>query len=221
MSKYSKKSSKKKVVIRDDKDFINESNKSLSHPVLELPELNMMPIYHTKRRWTASSAVSGIMTIYQCFEQFRLAISATTAYSYVRAFRIKRIRILASVATSGTPVTVQVQPTTTTDSTLNCFNSCPSIFSDTSSNLSIPAFVDVQPSSKTPLGSWHTNQLVNNNLSTIVAPSGSIMDIDFEFILNIGGNSSTYTSTSAGMTAGFLYAGNMVTNFVPVALVYV
>jgi len=96
-----------------------------------------------------------------------------------------------------------------------------SIFSDTSSNLSIPAFVDLQPSSKTPLGSWHTNQLVNNNLATIIAPAGAIMDIDFEFVLNLGGNSSNYTSNSSSMTAGFLYAGNMVTNFVPVSIVYI
>jgi len=214
--KYSKKT--KKVVHKDHYDNIMvKNNKNLEKPVLELPELNMMPVYHTKRRFTASAAVNGTITVYQLFEQFRFAISATTAYIYIRAVRIKRIRLLASVATSGTPVTASIQPSVISDATSNCFNSLPSVYTDTSSNLSVPCFVDVSPSEMTPLGSWHTNQLVNNTIATIVAPSGAIMDLDLEFVLNLTG-ASTYTSTSSGMTAGLLYAGNMITNFAPVSV---
>jgi len=217
--KYSKKS--KKVVYKDHyDDILVKNNKNLREPILEMPEINMMPIYHTKRRFIAAAAVSGQITIYQLFEQFRFAISTTTAYIYIRAVRIKRIRMLSSVATSGTPVTCSIQPLTTTDATLNCFNSVPSVYSDTSSNLSVPCYVDISPSEKTPLGSWHTNQLVNANLAQIAAPSGTILDLDLEFILNLAG-ASVYNSSTTGMTTGTLNAGTLCTNFNPVSLNYV
>jgi len=141
---------------------------------------------------------------------FTVATSATLGHSYARAFRIKKIRMLAPVTTQGTSVTCQIIPFGI-DTGNNSFSSVPEAFMDTSASIDVPAYVSLSPSIETPLGAWHYSTGVNQQLATITAPPGTTLDILFEYILfNSTPGISTYTRVLTGATIGQLSCGPLV-----------
>lgn len=186
------------------------------HPILALPEFNNAPINQKCVRFVASSAIAANLTIQNCLDQFMMQVSTALGVCYIRAFRIKLLRILSPVQTQGTSVTVLVRPIAV-DGGNNSFNAVPESFADTSASIDVPAFIKIKPKIDTPLGSWHFSNTTDANLVSVVAPLGSTMDIIFEYILNNEYVASTYTNTLVSGTVGTLYSRNVLGSFVPIA----
>ncbi len=184
------------------------------HPIIALPEISPSPVYRQSRRFIASSAVNGNLTIANLLDQFMIQVSTALGVSYVKALRVAKLKLLAPVQTQGTSVQLKVQPIGI-DSGNNSFSGVPETYQDTSASIDVPAYLELKPKIDTPLGSWHFSVNVDLALLYIVAPQGTTFDIVFEFILNNEAAASSYTNTLVTGTVGTLYSRNIVTNFVP------
>ncbi len=215
MSKQNNK--KKKVLVEHVTGELSTSNSSKRFPVLSLPEIVTQPILQTYRRFVNNGgAVSGALAISDLLNQFTMATTSVLVIPYVRAVRIKKIRILSPVTTQGTSITLSMLPIGA-DTGQNSFTIVPEMYLDTSASIDVPAFLSLTPSIETPLGSWHLSitNASSSQLLQIVCPQGSTMDILFEYILNTVQSVPSYTRTIAAGTAGTLYAANILGNFVP------
>jgi hypothetical protein len=211
--KSSKANRKKVVKLRDDGEEIR-IKQDQKHPIICLPEIVDAPIQRCWRRFVASAAVSGSVTIADLLNQFMVAYTTTSGSCYVRALRIKAIRLLCPVTSQGTSISCQIQPNTT-DGTNNSFSAVPENFRDTSASIDVPAYLYLKPSIDTPLGAWHYSTAVSTNLFLLIAPSGSTMDIQFEYILGNQSVITTFTQTIAAATPGTLFSRAILTNFTP------
>jgi len=205
--------------------IVHDSNGERKQPIVSLPEVIVSPVREIYRRFLAASGANANVTIGDLLNQFLFAISATTAYSYVSAVRIKKVRVLAPLTTQGTSVALALRPQGD-DNTSNNFNAVPEQFMDTSTSIDIPAYLALRPSKDTPFGSWHQNMNVNTTgkLLTINCPPGTTLDVLFEYIERNPINTTlvpTYSYTSSGMSAGVLYASSLAGgSFLPVGVNY-
>lgn len=217
--KYTKKPSKQnrkrstKGIRSDGEEFVITQN--VRSPIIALPEILDSPIYRQWRRFVNNGGVvSGRMNIQDCLNQFMVAVTSVLGICYLRAVRIRQIRILSPVQTQGTSVTLRLQPQGV-DSSVNNFNGVPETYVDTSASIDVPAYIFLKPAIDTPLGSWHYSNTVNCDLLNLTCPQGSTMDIQFEYILNHENTASTYTVVIAAATAGTLFSRAILTNFAP------
>ena len=199
----------------DNTGEISRSNGGSRFPITSLPEITTAHVIQEYRRFVNNGgAVGAALTIFGCLNQFMFSVTPLLLYNYIRAFRIKKIRILSPITTQGTSITCSIQPIGI-DSGNNNFNAVPEKYLDTSASIDVPAYISLTPDRTTPLGSWHYNVSVDGSLAQIVCPAGSTMDILFEYIMTTESTSSSYTRVVAGATVGLLYTANMISNFVP------
>ena len=213
--KSSKQNKKNKVVKENESGMLAHQIQNKRFPIISLPEIVTSHIIQEYRRFVATSSVSGFLTIYDLLNQFMMATLATLANSFIEAVRIKKIRLLSPVTTQGTSVTARLSPFAP-DTSTNNFNGIPETYADTSASIDIPAYLSLTPSIMTPLGSWHRAQNTDSNLLTVQCPSGSTMDILFEYILPTSSTAQAYTRAIVGGTIGVLYTKNIITSFVPI-----
>lgn len=175
-------------------------------------ELKPNPIIQYKVRYQAVSAISALeYAIYNVVTSKIVSTTATVGISLLKAARIKRVQMWAAVATQGTPVVVSLLPSGE-DPGNNSFSDLPDKILDTSISIDKPAYIDYRPKVDHPSGSWHFSNTVTNGLFLISCPSGTIIDVDFEAILNMSEPVATTVITLAGATAGTLYTANAFTN---------
>jgi hypothetical protein len=170
------------------------------------------------RRFVANGgAVNGALQISDLLNQFLFAATANLGISYVRAIRIRRIRILSPVTTQGTSVSLRLQPVTN-DSNNNSFVSIPETYIDTSASIDVPAYIELSPSIQSPLGAWHySTNTTAIQLVLITCPAGTTMDIAFDYILNHENVASVYTQSIVGVQ-GTMFSRSILTNFMPLVL---
>jgi hypothetical protein len=210
-SKYNVK--KKKGHPEDGEESLVKQN--TRHPIVCLPEFKRLPMNTVVKRFVCNGgAVSGTIAITDLLNQFMVVSTSVLGICFIKAVRIKCLKLLAPVQTQGTSVECTLQPSTT-DGSNNSFNSVPEKYSDTSASIDIPAYLKLKPSIDTPLGSWHFSSTVTTGLVTITAPQGSTMDLTLEYMLNTEGIVSPYTVVIAAATSGTLFSRNILTNFVP------
>ncbi len=205
------------MIEHDNGQVIKNSRKRF--PVVSLPEIVTSPIYQRWQRYVQGNATGASITIGGILQAFMIASSTTNLVCYVKAVRIKKIRVLAPVTTQGTSVSLLLRPNMV-DTGSNNFNAVPEVYLDTSASIDIPAYISLEPSLDTPLGSWHMSTATSGNLVYIEAPVGSTMDILFEFILNTSDTASALNATVGGATAGTLYT-RYINNFQPLGVNYI
>jgi len=212
---------KQEILMNEDSGILSQHNKELKRPIVSIPEIVTSPTYLQYRRFINNGgAIAGALAISDLLNQFCVATTTVLVYPYVRAIRIKKIRLLSPVTQQGTSVTLSLLPVAI-DTGNNSFNSVPELYVDTSASIDVPAYLSLTPSTKTPLGSWHFNTTVNGNLLQITCPAGTTMDILFEYVLNLSALTPTYSRTISSGFAGTLYAAPILTNFLPVGVNYV
>lgn len=177
-------------------------------------EIKTTPIWQFKRRYYAQAAITGSFFIADALNSAIVAQTAVLGNSIHRAIRIKKVRIWTPITTQGTAVTVRLTPNSV-DAGNNSFTDIPEAIADTSISIDRPAFVSFKPKENHPSGSWHLSTTVNTNLFEIIANIGSVMDIDYESILNFSGPLLGFTQVLAAAVPGTLYVRNAMTNFVP------
>ncbi len=211
-----------KVKERDDGMLVKSNGSNKRNPIISLPAILSSPIYQRYCRfYNNNTAANDDLSIADCLSQFMIASSSTNLYCYILAVRIKKIRILSPVRTQGTAVTLSMTPTAR-DSANNSFTAVPESHLDTSTTLDVPAYLSLEPSIDTPLGSWHLSTTTDSDLIRIVAPLGSTMDILFEYILNVTSSSAaSFTRTVAGATPGVMYGCFVLAGMAPIGANYI
>lgn len=217
-SKHNKKNRKKLHRVQNSSangELVVQSQRK-DKPITFLPEVVISPIFTVKKRFIASAACFGSITINDLCNQFMIATSAVLLNCTIKAFKIVKIAMLSPITTQGTSVTCSLSPSTD-DTSSNSFTAVPEKYLDTSASIDVPAYLALKPSISTPLGSWHLSSNVNKTLIDVNAPKGTCMDITFAYILNDNFAPAVYTQAVAGATVGQFYSRNVLTNFIPQA----
>lgn len=213
--KASKANRKKKEIPQNENGELSKVNSGKRFPIVSLPEIITSPIYQVYRRYIAQGAVSGNISITDLFNQFMVAVTSVLAETYVFAVRLKKIRVLAPVTTQGSSVLVSMKPNAP-DTALNSYTGVPEKYIDTSASIDIPAYLSLTPTLATPFGSWHKDNNVSINLLEIVCPSGSTLDILYEFILrDTTATAPQFTRVVAAATTGVMFGAPILTNLIP------
>lgn len=222
---FAKKGSPKKFRGNKGRKLHVGHEENVRSPRLEHPKDHKMfpkefipnPMFFFKRRYGAAANIAANLAISGILNSFIVATTAVLGNSPFSAIRMKRMQIWAPVVTNGTPVTIVITPVTT-DPGNNCFTDLPETITDTSQTLDLPAYVDYKPSVDSPAGSWHASIVLGAVLMSILAPIGSIMDVEFQAVFNTTFTTTAYTTVLAGATPGTVYSRAFVANFVPVAV---
>lgn len=203
--KFNKANKKKKIKTNSENGELSINNSNKRYPIISLPEIATSHIIQEYRRFINNgSATNTTLNVFHLLNQFMFSVTPLLMYNYIRAVRIKKIRLLCPVTTQGTSVQCSLQPLGI-DTGTNCFNGVPEKYIDTSASIDVPAYLSLTPSIDTPLGSWHYNVNLSNDLCTVVAPAGSTLDILFEYIMATESTQSSYTRVVAGASVGVLY----------------
>ncbi len=206
---------KKKSQLREDGLVSHNSEKRF--PIVCLPSIVTVPMYQCYRRFTNNGGpVNGTLNISDLLNQFMTGVTMPNVLQCnIRAIRIKKIRLLAPVTSQGTSVTVSLRPIGQ-DASSNSFSGVPEKYLDTSASYDVPAYLALTPALTTPLGSWHYSINVNSGLCDVVAPTGTTMDILFEYVISYAEGASVYNRITVNpITLGMHYAATMLVNFVP------
>lgn len=127
--------------------------------------------------------------------------TATNGASIVGSVRIKEVEMWAPPASQGAATTCSIL-------WIGASSSVPGAsdieYSDTSVSTAFPAHVRSRPPPKTLAGDFCQD---NSTLAmfSLVAPSGTIVDVDMELMLNDGATVATSNFTVASGTAGLVF----------------
>jgi hypothetical protein len=138
------------------------------------PQIDGYQITHkTRLRFTVTAAVTNqLFTVTQVGQTMCVATTAIAGFCLFDVFRIKRVQIWG-IAAQGTPTTVQVQFSPI--SQLGDAN----IHTDTSLGVK-PAYISAAPS-RFSLASLFQNVASANDLFSVTAPAGSIIDLSLSY----------------------------------------
>jgi len=123
-------------------------------------------------------------------------ITNTQVVSIARSVKLNQIEIWAPPASQGSSATCSVE-------WLGSNNSPNREFSDTSVSVSTPAYVKCSPPPQSLGSFWQ--QPASTVLATIVAPSGSIIDVHLSFILNDDEAGATAFSVATDSVGGMYF----------------
>lgn len=158
--------------------------------------------YGRVRGLTSSALATAGFTLQQivsyCAGIIPIAAVNSTPKHLAASFKFKRILVWGPVATAGTPVTVELRfpGTASSDGT-----TMPQVTqTDSSVSFDRPAFAMLKPKKESFQGQWFTPTTVGFNLFELTCPSGSIVDIEFDYVLNEDGNPYNAAALTGGAT---------------------
>lgn len=187
------------------------------NPNLKMHSFSPAKPQNLTRRYQSGSAVNGVYQIYDIHQTLLMAATTVLGYCPYEVARLKRMQIWAPCPSVGSPATITIQPVGV-DATNNSFTDLQEIFTDTTDSVDQPAYVDFRPKITHPSGAWHYTNTVNSNLVQVAAPSGSIMEVEVEYMLNVLDNPNGFTSVLVAATAGKMYCRDVITSFVALSI---
>lgn len=170
-------------------------------PLMFVPNLK----FSYKRRYVAIANAAGNLTIANALASLLVATTPILGNSLLRVVKVKRIRIWAPVVTQGTPVVIILIPVGD-DASNNSYVDEQKTMTDSSQVIDRVAYVEYTPKKTHPSGSWHKSTAVSIPLVSIIAPIGSIMDVDYVGELNVSNTQFGFTQVLVGATPGDIYA---------------
>jgi hypothetical protein len=190
-------------------------NKSKGHrrpqaavPVSVRPP-QVMPNPVNNRRVRYGCTTTGTYNITSRTAAFTLGgmcTGASTAYSLVTAFRIKRIQVWGVAAQSGTTSLVTI--TWFGDQSLQ-FMSNREIMDNSTSTAYVP-YVNARPPARSSAAEWHAVQgssYTSDVLFSITCNQGGVIDIEYEYVQADGNASPTASLSISGGVAGAIRYG--------------
>lgn len=168
-----------------------------AHP----PQLSSnVRVSHTYRFTSTSGNPTAISTADLLGAAGVIAATTTTAYSVFDSVKVTKVSIWAPPASQGTASTCSVEwvgPTTLSTSVSN-FE-----ISDTSNSVSRPAHVSGSPPKQSLASFW--NQSSTAGVFTLVAPTGSIVDVSLMLIFSDDEFSASSISLTGPASVGAVY----------------
>lgn len=167
------------------------------------PTFSSTPVRYGKIRGITSTAFSSRGWTLQEICSYCAGIIPTAAVNstpkhLAQSFKFKRVTVWGPVATAGTSVTTELRfpGSASSDGTTS-----PSVTSsDSSVSFDRPAFSTLKPKKFSFQGQWFTPTTVGFNLFELTCPAGSIVDIEFDFIVCEDGGPYAAAVLTGGVT---------------------
>jgi hypothetical protein len=129
-----------------------------------------------------------------------IAGTAILGYPIASSFRLSRVRVWTPPASQGASATVALLWINSAGTTAYANKEV----SDTTVSVSHPAYIDATPPRGTLNGFWRVAD--DNNVFTLTAPVGSIIDMHVSVLLGDGPQTAaTGSVVLTGATAGYMY----------------
>jgi len=178
----------------------NPQRKSRQVSLLHPPALTMNLKGKAHLRYQVTSAESNFtVLIADIFDTISMAASTTVGYTLFNAIKLNYVEMW-SMSLTGAPNTVSC----TYNLDGNSIDSPGICKSDTSLGVAEPAHIKFSPPPKSAASFWQTYS--SENLFFITAPTNTIIDICFDYVVNNGPNAaSSNQSAMAGATVGTTY----------------
>lgn len=190
-----------------------------------IPAHSVNPVRRMKRRFTFGTNFSGNVIQSDGHDQFLVASSSTVAIPYVDVWRIKKLTVYVRNNEADYSCQVQITPSGS-DISSNNIAVVPTMYAVESQSSARATCMEIIPSPVSPMGCWHRANATNNagTLFAIATSSGggsidhnSLMDIEFEYILNLIGSPPAYSHTGlSGLSVGVMYGGPLAAGLIPV-----
>jgi hypothetical protein len=193
-----------------------KSNQQGGRILMKPPQLKTNVSLNHVYRFVSTTATATVITNQNLlFAAGTVVATATSVYSMYSSVRVKRVSIWTPPPSQGSNSTCSVE-------WIGGANTNNSEFSDTTVSTAQPAMVSCQPPVSSLAHFW-SNSGSSLNLFTIVAPSGSIIDISLALILNDNENGPLLLTVVAGTPGNAAYIGmdglaTATTKFKPVSL---
>jgi hypothetical protein len=206
-----RKTMKKNKTKRVNHDIMPRSETTRIHSLMP-KEIVPAPMYTLKRRFIATSAVNGNLSIRDLLNTRIVAVTTILGYPIYRAVRLRKISIWTPLTTQGTSVSCTIIPAGI-DNGNNSFTDMPEVMTDTTISIDRPAFVSYSPAPIHPAGGWHYSITTDLNLILVICPTGSTMDLTLDCIDNISANGFGYTPVLVAAVVGNQYCRPVIANF--------
>lgn len=158
-------------------------------------------VRHRYRFSVKTAAIANVVTSVSAMHMCGYAaVTATSGYAIFANARIKEIEVWAPPASQGAASTCTV---TWIGSSALAYGVSNVEASDSSVSTAFPAHVRTSPPVRSFAAEWF-GESVNSNLCTIIAPVGSIIDVDVEMVLG-DGSAAGSVLTVAGASVGSIY----------------
>jgi hypothetical protein len=181
------------------------------------PPFNAIPVRSGRVRFIATAAVDGDFTNIDLFNlpgcSAQTAIAGTPISQGVK---LRKVHIWAPVQTAGSTTTVTLLDSSGVAGT--ALDGMPEVMSDSSMSFDRPARIAWKTRPERPSGGWWSiaSTSVSRVLFNLKAPLGSVVDMFFDFVLNLTINPSLATAVViAGATPGDLFNRVAITNLTP------
>jgi len=179
------------------------------------PQIRSNVVYRHRFRYTSSSGTATVLT-----GNSILAAAGSVCYqantnvaSINQSFKIVELELFGAPAAQGSTSTVSIEWLGTANA--------PSVeVSDTTNSVATPAHVKSRPPRDSQAVFWQTPSSASNNLVTLVAPAGTIIDIVLELVQN-DDQLQVNTGVAAGALGSLYYLSldpNATHRYVPVSL---
>jgi len=181
----------------------NRQNNSQTRGIPAPPPFMAALVTRKRLRFEASSAsptTGTLLTSEDLFDLIVMATSATSAYQIMTGVRVRKIHVWGLMTASLTPVTVAIEYLST-----GSFLGQPSkIKSDTSMGATRAAYVSFAPPPKSLLENWVPANSAANLIS-LTFPANSIVDVEFDFVVQNGEAPQAVGAAVLGATVGKIY----------------
>jgi hypothetical protein len=165
-----------------------------------------MKILEMKQRFALNGNFTSSFTMQDGHQRFLVATGTTTAISYADIWRIKEVKVFCRNNEQDASCQVAFTPSFSDPSNSNAINSVPKTYGLESQSSASAAILVYRPGRLDPMGLWHrTNNAVNTNLFTVqtsastgAVDQNTLIDITFEYVINLNGGNSPYTVTGLG-----------------------
>jgi hypothetical protein len=156
-------------------------------------------VNHTYRFTSTSNAVQAISSSDLVLAAGCVGSSTNaTVSSFFSSVKVSKIEIWAPPAAQGSSATCSLE--WASQSNANNFES-----SDTSVSTAQPAHISTRPPARALASFWQTPGIANAQMCNIVAPTGSIIDVHMQLILQDDDNGSVVTRAVATAVVGTVY----------------
>lgn len=186
---------------------------------LSPPSLSQTLKLNQNLRFAASAAAATTVTDFGVLDLLCMASAANAAYSLCDAFRIKKVRVWAPMASNLSPVTVILE---WSNQDAISFQSDATRHTDTSMGSARPAFISCKPPKGSVQGMWISTGN-GFGLFKLTCPINTIVDFQVQLRVRDGTQAARAVNAAvAGATAGQVYCRSLDSTtsnlLVPVAL---
>lgn len=149
-------------------------------------------------RYLSNGVTAGAVTVQDLMQLVVVTTATTTNYELLDSIRIRSIEMWCPATAVGTSSLLSISEDSSTGGIANPSRTV----SDMTMGTARPGHILWKPMPRSLISNWLNPSIANANVFTISCPSGTVMDVKYDFILGDGTFPPTAAPASGGGTAG-------------------